>query len=189
MYEVGQGFLVANEADNEVGKALFVFTLLAPASPLAGDGTLVKFELEAIGEGITEIDLEEVIIASPDGEALPFVAVSGEVIIELAPEGTPSTMTTPTQQSTLMATSTISPEETEVAFSSVSPLPTALLGSSTMIPAQAATSPALSTRADTSVQGQLNQRSKTFGLVILAAAILMLIGGALYLIRRSLSHG
>jgi hypothetical protein len=88
LYEIGQGFLVASDADNETGKALFAFTLLAPAAPMEGNGSLIIIEVEAIGGGVSAIELEEVILASPEGEALPFAAIDGEVVVEGAPEST-----------------------------------------------------------------------------------------------------
>ena len=88
MYETGQGFLVANDADNEAGNALFAFTLLAPSPPMAGDGTLVVVEVEAVGGASSTILMEKVILASPDGEALQFVANNGEVVVEGVPEST-----------------------------------------------------------------------------------------------------
>ena len=183
MYEVSDGFLVANEADNEVGKALFAFTLLAPASPLVGDGTMVKFELEAIGEGTTEIDLEEVIIASPDGEVLPFVANNGEVIIEGEPQVTPGLTASPTGESTLIATAPVSPTETPKGVSPGSSIPTTLETSSTVIPDRETTPQPLSTTEDSLILNQVNQNLRIFGLVILGLAILLVIGGTLYLIR------
>jgi hypothetical protein len=88
LYEVGQGFLVASDADNELGTALYAFTLLAPAAPMEGNGKLASIEIEAIGGGSSVIQLEEVILASPEGEALPFASIDSEVVIEGAPEGT-----------------------------------------------------------------------------------------------------
>jgi hypothetical protein len=114
LYEVGQGFLVASEADNEAGKALYAFTLLAPAAPMEGSGTLAILELEAIGGGSSAIQLEEVILASPDGEALPFVANDGEVVVEGAPEVTSTAPAVPTESST---------SETEIIASPTPTLP------------------------------------------------------------------
>lgn len=183
MYEVSQGFMVANEADNQAGKAQIAFTLLAPAPPLAGDGTLVIVEIEAIGEGTSEIDLEEVILASLDGEALPFVVNNGEVIIESVPEVTPGLTVSPTEESTLVATLLVSPTRTLKGVSSGSPIPTTLQASSTLIPDQEMTPQPLGTIEDSQVTNQADRNLKTFGLVILGIAILLLIGGALFLIQ------
>lgn len=178
MYEVSRGFLVANEADNEAGTAVFAFTLLAPAPPLTGNGNLVMGEIEATGYGWSTIDLEEVILASPDGEALPFITNDGEVIIEGAPESTPTFATTPAGQSTLTATMTVSTTGTLMAGSSVSPVPTMQIPESTSLPTQKVTHGALSTLVDSREPGQFDQRSMTFGLVILAVVILLILVGA-----------
>lgn len=183
MYEVNQGFMVVNEADNEAGMAIIAFTLLAPAPPLVGDGTLVTVEIEAIGEGTSEIHFEAVIIASPDGEALPFIVIGGQVIIESVPEVTPSLSVTPIEQSTLIATIHLSTTETLEGFSSASPLPTMLQTLSTLIPDQKTPPSSLGTITDSQVSSQVNQSIKTFGLVVLAIAILMMLGGAWFFIR------
>lgn len=189
MYEVSQGFMVTNEADNQAGKAQIAFTLLAPAPPLAGDGTLVMVVVEAISGGRSAIGLEEVIIASPDGEALPFVAHDGEVIIEEAPEVTPSYTATPTEQSTLIATMPISLTETLEGVSSESLIATMLPTSSALIPSQETIPALLSTIEDSQVPSQGNQSIKIFGLTILAIATLLMIGGAWFLIRWRFRRG
>jgi len=114
LYEVGQGFLVASEADNETGKALYAFTLLAPVAPMEGNGTLAIVEVEAIGGGSSEIELEEVILASPDGEALPFVANNGEVVVEGAPDVISTLSVVSTEPSAI---------ETETLITPTPPLP------------------------------------------------------------------
>lgn len=82
MFTVGDGFLVANQVDNELGTAVFAFSLMAPAPPMSGAGTLVQFEVQAIAAGASDLLLEQTILASPDGEALPFVAQNSSVVVE-----------------------------------------------------------------------------------------------------------
>ena len=50
-----EGFVAANEANNETGQLSYALTLLAPAEPASGSGTLVEFEVEALETG--SIDL------------------------------------------------------------------------------------------------------------------------------------
>jgi hypothetical protein len=183
MYEVDRGFLVANEADNEAGKAVYAFTLLAPEPPLAGNGTLVNVEVDATGVGWSAIELEDVIIASPNGEALPFVANDGEVIIEDVPEGTPTLNVTPGEQLTLTATKSILPTGTQMGTLAVSSLPTMQIPDTTPPPTQRITPSVLSTLADSKEISQFDQRSMIFGLVILGAAILVMLFGAWFLKR------
>jgi hypothetical protein len=98
-FDVNQGFLVANQADNEAGEVIYAFTLLAPATPRQGDGILLSFEFEAAAVGQSQVILESAILASTDGEALPFsvqdgqvdvVGVGGETPLPTAPPVTPS---------------------------------------------------------------------------------------------------
>jgi hypothetical protein len=106
LYDIGEGFLVASEADNETGKALFAFTLLAPATPMEGNGSLIIIEVEAIGGGSSAIELEEVILASPDGLALPFISNDGEVVVEGAPDVISTEAGSSTEPSGMAATPT-----------------------------------------------------------------------------------
>lgn len=82
IFDPSQGFLVANEADNVVGQMIFAFTLLSPAKPISGDGTLIEFELVGIELGMSDLKLDEVILASPDGLPLSFDTKDGIVNIE-----------------------------------------------------------------------------------------------------------
>jgi hypothetical protein len=77
-------FEVANEADNELGQAIYAATLLAPAEPATGEGTLLAFDLLAVAGAEDTLSLSSVILASPDGLALAtdvrdaHITVTGE---------------------------------------------------------------------------------------------------------------
>ena len=66
-----EGFVVANEVDNESGHLSYALTLLAPAEPASGSGTLVEFKVEALETGSSNLLFGTVILASPEGAQLP----------------------------------------------------------------------------------------------------------------------
>jgi hypothetical protein len=66
-----EGFMVVNEVDNEAGKLTYALTLLAPAEPASGSGTLIAFEVEALQAGTSDLLLDTVILASAKGSLLP----------------------------------------------------------------------------------------------------------------------
>jgi hypothetical protein len=111
MFDEDQGFLVRNQADNQLGEILYAFTLLAPAPPLTGSGTLIQFEVLGIAQGRSDLELE-VILASSDGVALPLEEQPGVVIVG-TPPAEPSTPThtsaSPSQTASAETTSTSTP--------------------------------------------------------------------------------
>ncbi len=94
-FDVNQGFLVTNTADNETGELVYAFTLLSPAAPVSGDGVLLTFDLEAIAEGDSDLELTAVILASSEGESLPLTTQSTQVyVMENQPLATPTMLLT-----------------------------------------------------------------------------------------------
>jgi len=116
-FDAGQGFLVVNEADNDAGEMVYAFTLLSPAEPVSGDGTLVTFDLEAISDGGGLLELTSVIIASPDGESLLVTSQNDQVdtVNEQLPATTVATNAAPptTVQSTPHNTNSLAESEVE----------------------------------------------------------------------------
>jgi hypothetical protein len=112
-FPIEQGFLVANRVDNDTGQILYAFTLLAPAAPLEGQGSLLSFEFEAISPGHTSLNLDTVILASIDGKPLPASLQDGEVIV-VNPSGDRATPTTLSSSPTNSPTQTRVPSMTPV---------------------------------------------------------------------------
>ncbi len=80
LFEENQGFLVRNQTDNQQGELVYAFTLLAPAPPMTGSGTLIAFEVVGVADGNSDLELN-VILASPDGVALPLEQQSGHITV------------------------------------------------------------------------------------------------------------
>jgi len=118
-----QGFLVLNQADNQNGEILYAFTLLSPAPPISGSGSLIEFELEAIAEGNSKLELE-VILASPDGMAIPINLQDGQVTGLAGEMGQP----TSSPSTVSSATPTINPATVSPSPPEQIPSPTAIEG-------------------------------------------------------------
>jgi hypothetical protein len=111
-----QGFIVVNEANNETGELNYAMTLLAPAEPALGNGSLIAFDMEAVAEGSSDVYINDVLLSSIDGVVLPTTVSHGQVFVgngDPPPFGTPiptSPPATPTAQATPTATGTGSTE-------------------------------------------------------------------------------
>jgi len=98
-----EGFLVANAADNTLGQLDYALTLLAPAEAVSGDGLILTFELRAIANGTSPLDLT-VILASADGAALPVIVEDSRVIVAAGQMTRGASPTPPRPSSTPLTT-------------------------------------------------------------------------------------
>lgn len=73
------GFAAQNVVDNKQGKLDFAATLLNPAEPLQGAGSLVSLTVTAKGEGAAVLTLESAILANREGEAIPYSWQNGQI--------------------------------------------------------------------------------------------------------------
>ena len=96
-----EGFTAVNEANNETGELNYAVTLLDPAEPASGSGTLIEFEVEALETASSDLLLGLVILASPEGAQLPVQITygpgdGGDIIVPTAAatEPLPATVTT-----------------------------------------------------------------------------------------------
>lgn len=108
----GLGFPVANRVDNDTGEMLYAMTLLSPAPPVSGSGTLITFDIQGRYSGATTVELAEVLLASTEGEALRLTSENGRVTVTGNQPATPSATSPPV---TATATSTTIPRTTATA--------------------------------------------------------------------------
>lgn len=142
-------FQVKNEADNENGTVWYAMSQMAPRDPANGSGVLVSILFEAVGAGVTQLDLLEASMVDPDGIALDAEVASGTVTVEtvegVVPEQTipPEPTPTETEAPTRTARPTFTPEAT-TAVDAPSPTSTAAgaYPGATATPRPTATSPA-----------------------------------------------
>jgi hypothetical protein len=80
-----------SRVDNEGGTALFAITLLNPAPPANGDGTIAVLTVRGKMDGGTAISLEA-LISNPQGIVLPSTARGGTIDVGqiLGPTSTPA---------------------------------------------------------------------------------------------------
>jgi hypothetical protein len=116
LIDPGQGFVAANKVDNESGEIIYAITLLAPALTVDGSGELARFYIQGTAPGKSECQLEEVILATPEGLSIPvqsqaaWVTVTDSKPTEATSTASPATMPTSTVlPSTSTPTSTASP--------------------------------------------------------------------------------
>lgn len=65
------GFVAQNQADNLTGAVTYVGIQVAPAAPVTGSGTLATLVFRGKAQGPLELELTQVLLSTPDGEAIP----------------------------------------------------------------------------------------------------------------------
>ncbi|MGD8466544.1 MAG: cohesin domain-containing protein, partial [Anaerolineae bacterium] len=112
-FDENEGFLITNQADNTTGEIDYALTLLAPALPREGDGALLFLTFRAIGVGQSQVVLDSALVASTDGDSLPFTVENGQVDVA-GESGATAVPSTPTVTDTTIP-SGVPPTETEPA--------------------------------------------------------------------------
>ena len=105
-------FVAANKTNNEAGELTYALTLLAPAEPASGSGTLIEFEVEALETGDSELLLDSVILASPEGERLPVQLLRDGDKGDPDPTATETTLPTTSPTKDSLPTVTLEAEPT-----------------------------------------------------------------------------
>lgn len=78
----GKGFVVDNSADNTTGEIAYIATLLSPASPVSGSGTLIRITFEGVAEGTSPVTLESVLLSDAKAEQIPATTEDGSITVE-----------------------------------------------------------------------------------------------------------
>lgn len=92
----GEGFIVRNEADNLSGMAIYAGTLLRPATPVSGSGSLARIVFQCVTAGTSPVRLESVTWADASANPIPGTVQNGLVTCVVKPAFTPTL--TPTRQ-------------------------------------------------------------------------------------------
>lgn len=86
LLDPSQGIVVANQADNQAGTAVFAVTLLNPAPAVEGGGLLAQLTVVPLQPGVLRLELESVKLITRDMQTLDVsvhrleVQVSGQAI-------------------------------------------------------------------------------------------------------------
>ena len=89
--DVNQGFVAQNSADNAAGRINYAMTLLNPASPVDGSGTLMRITFRAKAEGESVISFLSALLSDRPGMQIPATTVPGTITVNpaVAPTSTP----------------------------------------------------------------------------------------------------
>lgn len=83
---VNQGFVVANEADNEAGTITYALTLLNPAPPVDGTGIIATITFEKLQDTPAVIEFEKAKLVASTLQAIPNQTTSLEIGNQEQPE-------------------------------------------------------------------------------------------------------
>jgi LysM repeat protein len=123
------GFVAVNSVDNAAGTIVYAITLLAPAAPVSGSGTLARITFRGLANG--QVNVIFTAVSLLDNLTQPLTTSTGNATITVTgPTATPTTAG-PTATATRTATRTATPAATNTpgpgptATRTVAPQPTA----------------------------------------------------------------
>lgn len=76
---LSKGFVAANQVDNAKGTITFAATLLNPAPPLSGDGTVAKISFHAKADGTSPLKISKAVLATRDATEIKSEAQDGTI--------------------------------------------------------------------------------------------------------------
>lgn len=125
------GSVLTNSADNVAGMVWYEFTLLEPAVPVSGSGTLATIRFMGKVPGATSVLIQSSNLRDQSGDDLEATFVDGTVSVYAGPEPSPTPTATPTPGTptstatpTWTPTATASPTATPSGTPSGTPSPT-----------------------------------------------------------------
>lgn len=86
----GKGFVVENTADNTAGTIAYAATLLSPASPVSGDGPLLRITFEGAAAGESAVTLESVLLSDSKAQEITASTQDGSITVTAPEEPTPT---------------------------------------------------------------------------------------------------
>lgn len=104
---MGKGFVAANEADNTKGTVTFAATLLNPAPPLNGDGTVATITFHAKADGTSPLKISKALLATRDATEIKSEVQDGTIGVSAS--GQAPAVQNSTNGSTKTTTTTTSP--------------------------------------------------------------------------------
>lgn len=123
------GSVLVNSADNIAGTVAYEFTLLAPAVPVSGSGTLATIRFVGKAAGATSILIQSGTLSDQFGDPISATFVDGTVSVSAPPQPTATPTETPTETSTPNPSPT--PSATPSPTAAPSATPTASTGTPT----------------------------------------------------------
>jgi LysM repeat protein len=109
--DVTQGFVAQNSADNTAGRINYAMTLLNPAEPRSGSGTLMRITFKGIAQGESAVAFLSALLSDRPGMQIPATTTNGTITV--GPAGpTPTYTPTPTHTPVPGVTRTPTPTRT-----------------------------------------------------------------------------
>jgi hypothetical protein len=132
------GSVITNSADNLAGTVSYEFTLVSPATPVSGSGTLATIRFVGKAPGATSVLIQSATLTDESGDPIGAIFDDGTVSVYDTSEPSPTPTVAPTQPPTETPTET----PTEVPTETPTPVPSATAtetASPTPIPSATAT--------------------------------------------------
>lgn len=114
------GLLLYNTADNSAGTYHFVMAQYNPSEPKSGEGILLVITFKGITEGVTDLTVSALTLASSEGVEIPSSGVNSSLIVRAGAPAQAATI--PVVQSTaLVVLKTFTPVPTDTPVPTVTP--------------------------------------------------------------------
>jgi LysM repeat protein len=113
------GFVAVNSADNAAGTIVYAITLLAPAAPVTGSGTLARVTFQALAPGNVNVIFTAVSLLDNMTQPITTTTQNGTITIT-GPTATPTTAP-PTATPTATVGPTVTPGPTPTATATTTP--------------------------------------------------------------------
>jgi len=91
------GFVAVNSADNASGTIIYAMTLLAPASPVSGTGTLARIVFQGVSGGSASVIFTSVSLLNNLTQPIPASTQNATITVTGGPTNTPAPTATPTR--------------------------------------------------------------------------------------------
>jgi len=91
------GFVAVNSADNASGTIIYAMTLLAPASPVSGTGTLARIVFQGVSGGSASVIFTSVSLLNNLTQPIAASTQNATITVTGGPTNTPAPTATPTR--------------------------------------------------------------------------------------------
>ena len=107
----GKGFVAQNTVNPDEGTIGYAMTLLSPAAPVSGSGTLASITFRGKAQGSSDITFTSVLLSDVSANQIPASRTGGAISVASGIAPTPTTQPAPTQTPAPGPTPTPSPNQ------------------------------------------------------------------------------
>lgn len=105
----GTGFVAQNTVDSEEGTIGYAMTLLSPAEPVNGSGTLASITFRGKAVGSSEVSFTSVLLSDTNANQIPAAKTGGTITVAGGPSPTATSEPAPTETPTPQPQPTLTP--------------------------------------------------------------------------------